>query len=149
MHKFKYDHFPEIGNTLGKWYGADLKEHGYQNEIDLILPIPLHENKLKQRGFNQSDFFALGLSQSLDVPFSNKIIARSTKSETQTKKGRLARWKNVKEIFLVLDELSVIGKRVLLVDDVITTGSTLESCALTLQESGCGELSFATLAVAK
>lgn len=149
MEKLKYENCPEIGALLGQWYGAELKEAGILNRFDLIVPVPLHSSKLKKRGYNQSDFFAKGLSHALDVPWDGKVLVRKIKSETQTKKSRAERFKNVSGIFELASRESVIGKRLLLVDDVITTGATLFASAQPLINGGCSNISLATLAVAR
>src|SRR5690606_7826850 len=86
MEKLKYDNCPEIGTVLGQWYGSDLKESGLASQFDLIVPVPLHKSKLQKRGYNQSDYFAKGLSNALEVAWDGKALHRVSKSETQTKK---------------------------------------------------------------
>jgi ComF family protein len=110
--------------------------------------VPLHSAKLKKRGYNQSDTFAKGLSEAMGISWHNKILQKSTANETQTHKRRLERWKNVKDVYVINEIQAIAGKRVLLVDDVVTTGSTLEACARTLIEARCAEVSIATIAVA-
>jgi ComF family protein len=148
LHKLKYGGQPLIGEQLGRWYGNDLRESGYQTEFDVIVPVPLHPDKLKKRGYNQSDTFASGLSQSLQIRWSADILLRSVANETQTRKKRMERWENVKEVFVIAAKESVADKRVLLVDDVVTTGATLEACVRVLLESGCPEVSIAAIASA-
>jgi ComF family protein len=148
LHQLKYGGYKEIGETLGNWYGSDLKSCGLANEFDIILPVPLHPSKLKKRGYNQSDVFAKGLSETMQVSWSSDILKKIAATETQTNKKRLQRWENVKDIFSVADEKSVAQSKVLLVDDVITTGSTLEACAKVLIEAGCREVSIAAIAAA-
>ncbi len=148
LHKLKYEGYKEIGETLGNWYGSDLKNCGLANEFDIILPVPLHPSKLKKRGYNQSDAFAKGLSETMQVNWSAAILKKTTATETQTNKKRLQRWENVKDIFSVADKGSIKEKKILLVDDVITTGSTLEACAKVLMEAGCNEVSVAAIAAA-
>ena len=97
--------------------------------IDVIIPVPLHPSKQRQRGFNQSDLIAEGLSQATGIPFDTGILERRTVTKTQTRKSRYDRWTNVCDIFRVRDHSWLEGKHVLLVDDVITTGSTIEACA--------------------
>lgn len=149
MEKLKYQNCPEIGALLGIWYGAELKEAGIGQQFDLIVPVPLHASKLRKRGYNQSDFFAKGLSQALAVPWDPKVLVRKTKNETQTKKSRAERFKNVTGIFELASFGAINDKRLLLVDDVITTGATLFASAQPLLEGGCNSISLATLAVAQ
>lgn len=149
MEKLKYENCPEIGTLLGRWYGADIKESGVSNQVDLIVPVPLHYSKQKKRGYNQSDYFAKGLSLALDVPWDGNILMRKSKNETQTRKSRSERFKNVAGIFELVSPDAVIGKRLLLVDDVITTGATLFASAQPLLNGGCSNISLATIAVAQ
>ena len=148
LHALKYQGHEEVGQILGNWYGADLKESNYHQQFDLIVPVPLHLKKLKKRGYNQSDSFAKGLAQVLEVPWEATILARTADTSTQTKKTRLERWQNVGALFSIADPGTVYNKRVLLVDDVMTTGATLEACALVLLEAGAQEVSVAAIASA-
>ncbi len=148
LHALKYSGNQEIGCLMGRWYGRTLLEQQYEQKFDLILPVPLHKSKLRQRGYNQSDCFALGLSESLGVPWEANTLVRAKATATQTRRGRWERWQNVEDIFEVAHPNQVEGKRILLVDDVVTTGSTLEACALVLQENHVQNLSIAVLAVA-
>ncbi len=148
MHAFKYNNRPEIGRIIGRVYGEDLRKTGLNEQIEAILPVPLHPTKLRRRGYNQSEEFGNGLAESLQVRCVSDAIIRITKTDTQTKKTKLKRWENVKEVFRVERPSEVEGKRLLLVDDVITTGATLEACGQVLMEAGCSEISVAGLAYA-
>lgn len=149
LYKLKYENVPELGEVLGKWFGKDLQEVGMAEEYDLVLPVPLHKSKLRKRGYNQSDGIAKGLGSALEIPDNNKVLKRSYKNESQTKKGRIERWKNVENIFNVTEPDIIVGQRILLVDDVLTTGATLEACATALIKAGCKEVGIATLAAAQ
>jgi ComF family protein len=149
LHALKYNGKKEVGQLMGTWYGEELKRAGLATQFDLILPVPLHPTKLKKRGYNQSDTFAEGLSGAMAVTWSHQVLLRNTASATQTRKKRLERWKNVERIFEVGDNSQVQGKRILLVDDVITTGATFESCVEVLQEAGSAEVSIAAIAAAQ
>jgi ComF family protein len=116
--------------------------------FDLIIPIPLHESRKRKRGYNQSAKFAEGLSQKLGVQFSDDLIERRIKTATQTRKTKLKRWQNVTDVFHVSRQDQIAGKNVLLVDDVVTTGATLEACGNYLIEAGCSSLSVACIAEA-
>lgn len=128
IHQLKYKGRKDVGDYIGYLIGRDLAESDYST-IDLIVPVPLHKSKLKSRGYNQSDCFAEGLSRGMNRPFSASAICRTEATGTQTKKHRYERFKNVDNIFMIPDRSVIAGKNILLVDDVITTGSTLVACA--------------------
>jgi len=146
LHALKYRQQPELGEMLGKVYGKDLLEAGYKDAFDLIVPVPLHYARRKLRGYNQSEEFGKGLSQILDIPCDDSYMKRDAMTETQTRKGKLNRWENVSSIFRVIDSRAIAAKRILLVDDVVTTGATLEACGKALLQAGCAELSIACIA---
>ena len=149
LHQLKYNGQPEIGEKLGEWFANDLLEVFSPPPWDIIIPIPLHRSREKKRGYNQSAFFASGLSKTLGIPWSKKVVVRIIKSETQTRKSKLERWENVKDIFRVTSKNEIKEKHVLLVDDVVTTGATLESCGKKLLEMDAAKLSIATIAIAR
>lgn len=149
LHQLKYNNHPEVGVRLGKIYGKELFDAGFKNYFDLIVPVPLHESRRRKRGYNQSAKFAEGLSESLQIPYDEKCIVRTVKTTTQTRKNKIDRWNNVKDVFHVAQPETITRKRILLVDDVITTGATMEACGHQLLASGCAELSFASLAEAQ
>jgi ComF family protein len=146
LHSLKYKNQPELGNLLGRVYGADLKKSGYEKEFDLIIPVPIHISRRRKRGYNQSDEFGKGLSEILNIASSDEVMARRSKTDTQTKKSKLGRWENVSEGFKVVKPDIVHNKRILLVDDVMTTGATLEACGRLIVDAGCRELSIACIA---
>jgi ComF family protein len=129
IHNLKYKGIREIGYELGKIYGLSLKSSGFTDDIDLIVPVPLHPEKFHVRGFNQSEIISSGISDVTGVPLNTGVLARVNVSATQTRRSRYERWINVEGIFSVVNKEQVREKHVLLVDDVITTGSTIESCA--------------------
>lgn len=149
LHELKYRNQPELGVLIGRLYGLELKDAGLAENFDLIIPVPLHKNKLRRRGYNQSQKFAEGLSMSMEVDMGAGCMKRLKKTATQTRKSRLERWQNVAEIFDISDTDQVRGKRILLVDDVITTGATLEACILELLNAGAKEVSVGAIAAAK
>lgn len=146
LHALKYRQQPELGEMLGRVYGKDLVEADYRNAFDLIIPVPLHPSRRRIRGYNQSEEFGKGLSTILDAPCDDTYMARSAKTETQTHKSKLSRWENVEKIFRVVNPKPIAEKRVLLVDDVVTTGATLEACGRAILNAGCKELSIACIA---
>lgn len=117
----------------------------YRN-IDLIIPVPLHKKRQRQRGYNQSEFIAQGISQVLKIPFSSKYLLRKTATDSQTKKGRYLRFQNMSTVFEVSNPETLKDMHILLVDDVSTTGATLEACGQELLKCGIKKLSLATIA---
>lgn len=129
IHRFKYKGYREIGHYLGMQHGHELKASPYYQEINVVVPVPLHPAKLRKRGFNQSEVFARGLAESLGVPMDSKTLQRIIPTSTQTRKTRFRRWENVESVFHISNPEAFKNNNILLVDDVMTTGSTLESCA--------------------
>ncbi|MCK6649934.1 MAG: ComF family protein [Bacteroidia bacterium] len=148
IHQLKYNGKKEIGLTIGKLYGHELKQSRKYETVDTIIPVPLHDKKKKKRGYNQSEYFAEGLSKSLNISTDTTTLIRGNESETQTKKSKYSRWQNVESIFHVVEPGKLENKHILLVDDVVTTGSTLEACALTLLKIPNVKVSVATIAFA-
>jgi ComF family protein len=149
VHALKYKGRTDLGLILGKEYGKELKSAGTFSECSLIVPVPLHWKKLRTRGYNQCEAFASGLSDSLGIPLSTDSLRRNVPSETQTHKSRFSRWNNVSGSFSVSGHFSMENTRILLVDDVITTGATIESCIRAIMAAGCREVAVATLAYAR
>jgi ComF family protein len=149
LHQLKYNNHPEVGVALGKIYGYELKKADLATAFDVIVPVPLHVSRKRKRGYNQSAKFAEGLSYAMEIPWDESISIRKMKTTTQTKKSKMERWENVKDVFTVAENQSVSGRRVLLVDDIITTGATLEACGQHLIAHGCAELSVACIAEAQ
>ncbi len=148
IHQLKYKGRKEVGFTVGKLYGYELKKCDNFNTVDTIIPVPLHPKKIKKRGYNQSESFAEGLAASMEVESDFKTLFRAYESETQTKKSRFNRWQNVESIFQLKDWTALEGKHILLVDDVVTTGATLEACAQVLMQIPRIKISVATIAYA-
>jgi len=146
LHNLKYKGVKEVGFVVGRLMGLDLKHAEYFSQVDFIVPVPLHKNKLKKRGYNQSEWIAKGLSAAMKIPMNTACLCRKEDSQTQTKKSRYKRWENVGEIFGV-SGMELDGKRILLVDDVVTTGATLEGCAQVLLKKNC-KIYIATIAYA-
>lgn len=149
LHNIKYRGAKEAAEEVGFLYGLELKEEPAFATADVIIPVPLHKSKLRKRGFNQSEYFGKGLSQGMGRPQDTEHLVRTTATATQTKKGRWQRWINVEHIFQQTKRHYFAGQHVLLVDDVVTTGSTLEACAKILLENNSDiRISIATLAKA-
>lgn len=149
LHQLKYHGNQQIGIELGKMYGIELKRSPIFNSVDLIIPVPLHPIKLSKRGYNQSEIFAHGLSQSMNIPINTNSLIKSDNNGSQTKLGRYLRWKNVESAFAITNEEQLKNKHILLVDDVVTTGSTIESCANKILSIQGTSVSLATIAIAK
>lgn len=149
IYRLKYGDRPKIGNQLGQMYGQILKKQPLFSSIDLIVPIPLHPIRLRKRGYNQSAQFAMGLSDAMEVPLNISGLIRTKATSTQTKKNRLERFENVLPAFQVKEVTPFVNKHILLVDDVLTTGATLEACATRLLEVEGVKISIATIAIAK
>ena len=147
IHQLKYCRKPEIGIYLGKLFGKELSKSPCFQGIDIIVPVPLHPRKIKTRGYNQSEQIALGLSQTMRIPIDTTSFIRCKATETQTRKSRFSRWENVKEVFAVKDYEALTNKHILLVDDVITTGATIEGCIRKLTAIEGVRVSVVSLAV--
>jgi len=149
LHYLKYNGGKEIGLFLGHLYGTQLIQDDKWGTIDFVIPIPLHKKKEKKRGYNQSEWIAKGLSAGMKIPYRTDILIRSEFTETQTKKSRFHRWENVKEVFQLLNIEALKNKHVLLCDDVLTTGATLEAAIQKLAVVSSAKVSVATLATAQ
>lgn len=146
LHALKYGNQPEIGTFLGAEYGKTLTKSDPFCSSDIILPVPLHLKRQQQRGYNQSAYFAAGLSENLNIETTNSVLLRNDFKSSQTKKSRFERWQNVSTVFEVSKPEKVYNRHVLLVDDVITTGATLEACARQLFLSGAARVSVLCIA---
>ncbi len=148
IHLLKYRKRKDVGVFIGELYGYDLRKSPEFSTIDVIVPVPLHPKKFRKRGYNQSECFAEGLSKSMKVTFDTKSLRRNSETQTQTRKHRFERFENVDRVFAVSDPEQITGKHILLVDDVITTGSTLVACAEALLEIPGTKVSIVTIACA-
>ena len=149
LYALKYQNNEQLGVEIGQLYGADLKDLSKANHFDCIVPVPLHPNKLKSRGYNQSHAFATGLSNKLVIPCVSNVLIRNSNTSTQTKKNQYERWLNVDNVFSVTNASALTHKHILLVDDVVTTGATLDSCAQVLLDIEGTKVSIATIAYAQ
>jgi ComF family protein len=148
IHALKYKNRYDVGYDIGLKYGEELAHGPYFYGIDYIVPVPLHSKKLKQRSYNQSEAFARGLAHGLDVPCRVDLIRRAKHTESQTHKSRFERVKNMQDAFIIKDDQDLKDKHILVVDDVITTGSTLEACAHALEQAGVRYISMSCIAMA-
>lgn len=149
IHSLKYKGKTEVGVRLGGLMGTKLKTSEQYNYIDLIIPVPLHPKKQRQRGYNQSEVVANGLGKELDVKVSTAHLIRNRATSTQTKKSRYTRYENMNTVFSVQKQEQIQNLHVLLVDDVVTTGATLEACSLALLDAGVKKISIAAIAFAE
>lgn len=147
MHQFKYKNNRELGLQLGRMMGEQIKKSG-RFAIDALIPLPLFPAKEKRRGYNQSTVLCDGMAEAMNIPVLDKAIIRPQHTETQTKKGRIERWKNMEGKFILADAAAIRNKHLLLVDDVVTTGATLEACGNELLQAENVKLSVACLCVA-
>ncbi|HHH50101.1 MAG TPA: ComF family protein [Saprospiraceae bacterium] len=148
IHQLKYKGKREVGVMLGQHYGELLKDSPHFKDIDLIVPVPMHPKKEHMRGYNQSTQFAKGLSETMEKPYYKKALKKITHTISQTKKTRFERLQNVINTFEVNQVNALKRKHVLLVDDVLTTGATLEACGLKILEVEDTKLSMLTIAIA-
>ncbi|SHF10103.1 comF family protein [Mariniphaga anaerophila] len=148
IHFIKYKGMKELGQETGKKFGDILAEDGNFNRVNVIVPVPLHPKKQKKRGFNQSEWIARGIAEVMHKPISADNLFRKVFTATQTRKNRFERWQNVDGIFGVKKTELFENQHILLIDDVVTTGSTLEACAFELLKIKATKVSIATLAFA-
>lgn len=147
LHKIKYKGRQDIAVALGRAFGKRLKQGLLYQEIDYLIPVPLHKNRFRKRGFNQSEAICIGISESTSWPVKTNLLLRIKDTPTQTKLSKSQRQKNLEEAFSVENVESLVGKKVLLVDDVLTTGSTVEACVKELRRCIDLEISIVTLAL--
>lgn len=146
VHALKYKNQPRLATMLGFQYGYELKQAAWIKNIDVIIPVPIHVNRMRERGYNQAQLFAQGLSSALSISCNTVCLSKKTGTATQTKRGRFSRWQNMEETFFVTAPTLLYDKHVLLVDDVITTGATLEACATEILKIPNTKVSIATIA---
>ena len=149
IHNLKYKGHEEIGAILGEWYAEDLKTIDLLKSVDEIIPVPLHRRKLKERGYNQVTAFGTALSSSLNINYNDTILVRNVYSKTQSKKNLLGRTEGIESTFDVSFTEKDHNKHFLLIDDVITTGSTLEACSRALLKIPGAKISIVCMAMAQ
>ena len=151
LHNLKYRKQKQISSFFGTWLGAELSEIKSYKTIDIVIPVPLHKQKLKIRGYNQVEGFGKELAKALQIPYRDDILVKINKTETQVFKQRFKRFQNTNEknqIFSITNQDVIKNKHILLVDDIVTTGATLENCAIQLLNNTNAKLSIATIAIA-
>ena len=148
LHILKYQGNKEIGELLGKYAAMDLLDSPDFDSVDLIIPVPLHPQKYRLRGYNQSEWIGKGISDILNKPVNTTSLQRIRENTTQTQKSVYERYENTEGIFQLCNKTELEGKHVLLIDDVLTTGSTLEACIVALLDAPGIKISVFTLAVA-
>ncbi len=150
MHNLKYRGQKEISSFFGKWLGAELVKLSHYKSIDIVIPVPLHKKTLKKRGFNQVEGFGKELAKALNIPYRDDILLKISKTGSQVFKQRFKRFhsESNEEIFTLNKPQAITNKHILLVDDIVTTGATLENCALQLLKNTQIKISLATIAIA-
>lgn len=148
IHQFKYKGNKELALQLGRLMANAIRSSGRFNNIDALIPLPLFPSKEKKRGYNQATILCDGMAEILNIPVLTNVITRPQHTETQTKKGRIERWKNIEGKFELVNLPGIMNKHLLLVDDIVTTGATLEACGNELLSAENVKLSIATLCIA-
>ena len=149
LHKLKYRGHETIGKVLGEWLGNELITIEAYKKIDMIIPVPLHKRKLRKRGYNQVEKFGREIAKTLDVDYIDNVLLKTTTTKTQVFKKRIARWNDANEVFTIQNESLIKGKHILLIDDIITTGATIEACSNMLNKAENVKISVATIAIAQ
>jgi len=148
IHNLKYKGHEEIGTFLGEWYAVDLQQNNVLKNIDVIIPVPLHTKRMKERGYNQVTNFGLALSENFNIPINDTILKRKVHSKTQSKKNLLGRIDGIESVFDVTFATEDSNKHYLLIDDVLTTGATLEACSKALLKIPGTRISIICMAMA-
>ena len=145
--EIKYRGNRRFGTWMGAYLASDIKDSGFFDHFDLLVPIPLHKKKIQKRGFNQAEIIAQGISKATNIPVNTNGLRRLIANPTQTKKGSFERWLNTKDIFVVKDSDCFKNKKLLLIDDVFTTGSTIEA-AIEVINKECENVEVSVLTLA-
>lgn len=146
MHELKYNGNREVGVFLGRQMGLALAESGRFDDVAGIVPLPLHPRRQKKRGYNQAEAIAEGIGAATGITVFSQALVRNTSTETQTRKNRQERWENIEGRFTVKHQQALEGRNILLIDDVVTTGATIEACARAILSCRGATVSIATLA---
>ena len=148
LHNLKYRGHQEISGFFGKWLGSELSKIEEYKTIDTVIPVPLYKTKLRQRGYNQVAKFGQEIAKAIQAEFNDTVLVKTKSTQTQVFKERLKRWNDDGSLFSITETESLEGKHILLVDDIITTGATVEACANVLLKIDNIKLSLATMAIA-
>lgn len=147
MHNLKYRGQQEIGKELGTWLGHELLQSDAYQNINAIIPVPLHPKRLRERGYNQVEKFGREIAAQLQADYIDFVLKKNSYNEKQSKKNRFSRWSNTSETFAIQNESLLIDKHILIVDDIVTTGATLEACIQVLKSIPGIKISIATMAI--
>jgi len=147
IHHLKYKNQEQIGTFLGDWYGEILKENAFLEGVDVVIPVPLHTKKLNQRGYNQVALFAQTIATHIGADYRDNVLIKTANTKTQTTKTRIGRWQENKALYKLTDLNALKNKKVLLLDDVITSGATMEICTQALLETEGISVYIASMAV--
>lgn len=148
VHGLKYKGYETIGYSLGNWLGGELKNLGTYQSIDMVIPVPLHKKKLKKRGYNQVAKFGQQIAKALDADYVDDVLIKVTNTQSQVSKKQFERWNKNDAFFEIKNSDFINNKHILLVDDIITTGATLEACISVLNKAKNIKISIATMAIA-
>lgn len=148
IHHLKYKGYEDISAVLGDWLGGELKSVEAYQDIDLVIPVPLHKKKLRKRGYNQVAKFGQQIAKNLGANYTDNMLVKVSHTQSQITKKRLARWQDSDSLFKIKDKKQLANKHILLVDDIITTGATLEACTTVLKQADGVKISIATMAIA-
>ncbi len=146
IHQLKYKNQQEIGVFLGKWLANEIKQSNRFKNLDYIIPIPLHKKRLKERGYNQLDLFGKTLSEELNIPYETQLLLKTTNTKKQSKKNRFARMEKQETVFKLNPYKDFSNKHFLLIDDIVTTGATIETCYSCLSQLKNIQISIAVMA---
>lgn len=149
IHELKYNNQQQVGNFIGEWLAEEMLASKRFKTIDCIIPVPLHKKKQQKRGYNQVSNFGKLLAEKLRIPFYENVLIKTFDTKTQTKKLRIERWKNAEHQFKIQNIEFIENKHILLIDDLITTGATLEACILSLNIAKNSTVSIASMAYTK
>ncbi|GGX07570.1 ComF family protein [Aquimarina muelleri] len=147
LHNLKYRGQEEIGIELGKWLGQELQQSTKYQDIDIVIPVPLHKRRMRQRGYNQVEKFGIEIAKTLNAEYINCVLKKISYNKKQSKHKLKNRWRNTVETFGTQKESLLINKHILLVDDIVTTGATIESCVNVLKHIPGIKISIATMAI--